>query len=54
MPLDLVGIYLPMFTVYHTYPEDIAAKIGQPCKGNPDSLNEQLLLKTNLIRGNPK
>jgi hypothetical protein len=30
MPLDLVGIYLPMFIVYHAYPEDIAAEIGQP------------------------
>jgi hypothetical protein len=30
MSLDLIGIYLPMFTVYHIYPEDIAAKIQQP------------------------
>jgi hypothetical protein len=30
MPLDLVGIYLPMFTVYHAYPEDITPEIGQP------------------------
>ena len=29
-PLDLVGIYLHTFTGYHTYPEDITAKIGQP------------------------
>jgi hypothetical protein len=30
MSLDLIGIYLPMFTVYHIYPEDIPAKIQQP------------------------
>jgi hypothetical protein len=30
MSLNLVEIYLPMFTVYQVYPEDIPAKIGQP------------------------